>query len=45
LKEAAKLGFARALAPQGAISNSTLPITGVKRLAEAVSRIGEGAWS
>jgi DNA repair protein RadA/Sms len=45
LKEAAKLGFARALAPQGAISSSTLPITGVKRLAEAVSRIGEGAWS
>jgi DNA repair protein RadA/Sms len=45
LKEAAKLGFARALAPQGATSTSALPVTGVNRLSEAVSRIGEGAWS
>ena len=45
LKEAAKLGFGRALAPLGAASASALPVTGVNRLAEAVSRIGEGVWS
>jgi DNA repair protein RadA/Sms len=45
LKEAAKLGFKRALAPSGAVSAGGLSVRGVKRLAEAVSRIGEGGWS
>ncbi|MDO9337991.1 MAG: DNA repair protein RadA [Caulobacter sp.] len=43
LKEAAKLGFGRALAPNGA--GETLPVTGVSRLAEAVDRIGQQRWT
>jgi len=43
LKEAAKLGFGRALAPNGA--GDTLPITGVSRLAEAIDRIGQQRWT
>ncbi|MGH7024062.1 MAG: magnesium chelatase domain-containing protein, partial [Caulobacteraceae bacterium] len=45
LKESAKLGFSRALAPHGAAGASGMTITGVRRLAEAISRIGENAWS
>jgi DNA repair protein RadA/Sms len=44
LKEAAKLGFGRAMAPQGARDSSPLPIAGVGRLEEAVRRIGEARW-
>jgi len=43
LKEAAKLGFRRALAPMGA--GDTLAVTGVSRLVDAVTRIGEQRWS
>jgi DNA repair protein RadA/Sms len=44
LKEAAKLGFGRAIGPAGAAEGAVLPILGVSRLAEAVRRIGEEAW-
>ena len=40
LKEAAKLGFARALAPAGAEAPG-MTVTSVNRLADAVRRIGE----
>lgn len=43
LKEAAKLGFRRALAPMGA--GDSLAVTGVSRLVDAVTRIGEQRWS
>ena len=43
LKEAAKLGFRRALAPTGA--GDSLSVTGVSRLVDAVTRIGEQRWS
>jgi DNA repair protein RadA/Sms len=43
LKEAAKLGFGRALAPNGA--GDSLPVTGVSRLAEAIDRIGQQRWT
>ena len=43
LKEAAKLGFGRALAP-GAAAGGALPVAGVARLADAVRRIGDGDW-
>ncbi|MBI5939130.1 MAG: DNA repair protein RadA [Caulobacterales bacterium] len=43
LKEAAKLGFRRALAPVGA--GDSLAVTGVSRLVDAVTRIGEQRWS
>ncbi len=42
LKEAAKLGFGRALAAAGATEASGLKVVGVSRLADAVARIGEG---
>ncbi len=42
LKEAAKLGFGRALAASGAGDGGALKVVGVSRLAEAVARIGEG---
>jgi DNA repair protein RadA/Sms len=45
LKEAAKLGFGRALGPAGAAEGAALPMVGVSRLAEAVRRIGEDAWT
>ena len=43
LKEAAKLGFGRALGPAGGVDGSALPVTGVSRLADAVRRIGDEA--
>ncbi|CAN1507896.1 Sms Predicted ATP-dependent serine protease [Caulobacteraceae bacterium] len=43
LKEAAKLGFRRALAPIGA--GDSLAVTGVSRLVDAVTRIGEQRWN
>ncbi|HYG27342.1 MAG TPA: magnesium chelatase domain-containing protein, partial [Caulobacteraceae bacterium] len=42
LKEAAKLGFSRALAPSGLDAPG---VTGVSRLADAARRIGEEHWS
>jgi DNA repair protein RadA/Sms len=44
MKEAAKLGFGRALGPAAAMDNAPIPVTGVRRLAEAVERIGAAAW-
>jgi DNA repair protein RadA/Sms len=44
LKEAAKLGFTRALAPQTASGASGVRVTSVARLADAVTRIGDGVW-
>jgi DNA repair protein RadA/Sms len=44
LKEAAKLGFGQALGPMGLADVAPFPTVGVSRLAEAVRRIGEGAW-
>jgi len=44
LKEAAKLGFGRALGPAGLAETAPFPVAGVSRLADAVRRIGEGAW-
>jgi DNA repair protein RadA/Sms len=49
LKEAAKLGFSRALAPfstkgQGAAESAGVRQMGVARLADAVARIGGEAW-
>ncbi len=45
LKEAAKLGFGHALGPAGAQEASPFPFTGVSRLVDAVTRIGEDRWS
>jgi DNA repair protein RadA/Sms len=42
LKEAAKLGFAKALGPNGIDAPG---VTGVARLADAVRRIGDEAWT
>jgi DNA repair protein RadA/Sms len=44
LKEAAKLGFRRALGPADAESTAPLAFMGQSRLADAVRRIGEGEW-
>jgi DNA repair protein RadA/Sms len=44
LKEAAKLGFGRAFGPAAAAESAILPVTGVRRLAEAVERIGSASW-
>jgi DNA repair protein RadA/Sms len=44
LKEAAKLGFHRALAP-AATEGGPVSVTGVARLADAVKRIGEDDWA
>ena len=43
LKEAAKLGFTRALAP-GMSDDGPVAVTGVTRLTDAVRRIGDQAW-
>ena len=43
LKEAAKLGFARALAPSGA-DGGGVRVTAISRLSQAIERIGEAAW-
>jgi DNA repair protein RadA/Sms len=45
LKESAKLGFSRALAPGAADGGSAVRVTGVARLADAVSRIGDPQWA
>jgi DNA repair protein RadA/Sms len=45
LKEAAKLGFGRAFAPAAAAELGSIPVTGVRRLAEAVERIGAANWN
>jgi DNA repair protein RadA/Sms len=45
LKEAAKLGFGQALAPSAAIDSAVMPIMGLGRLAEAVERIDNGAFT
>jgi DNA repair protein RadA/Sms len=44
LKEAAKLGFARALAPGGCDGGRSVAVSGVSRLSEAIARIGDQAW-
>jgi DNA repair protein RadA/Sms len=41
MKEAAKLGFGRALAPNGAFEVAPFPVAGVSRLDQAVRRIDE----
>ncbi len=45
LKEAAKLGFGQAFGPAAAAENSPIPVTGVRRLAEAVERIAGANWN
>jgi DNA repair protein RadA/Sms len=45
LREAAKLGFGKALAPAAAGEGAPFPVVGVSRLDQAVARIGEEAWS
>ena len=45
LKEAAKLGFGQAFGPAAAAEGAPIPVTGVRRLTEAVERIGGGSWS
>jgi DNA repair protein RadA/Sms len=44
LKEAAKLGFGRALGPAGSAEAAPFPMAGVARLADAVRRIGDNTW-
>jgi DNA repair protein RadA/Sms len=44
LKESAKLGFTRALAPAGAAGGG-VAVMSVRRLGEAIARIGESGWS
>jgi DNA repair protein RadA/Sms len=44
LKEAAKLGFRRALAPADVDGGQLLRVTGAARLSEAMRRIGEADW-
>jgi DNA repair protein RadA/Sms len=44
MKEAAKLGFNQALAPAAASEGASVRVAGVSRLAEAVSRVGDGLW-
>jgi DNA repair protein RadA/Sms len=44
LKEAAKLGFRRALGPADQDSASKVNFTGVRRLADAVAKIGDNSW-
>jgi DNA repair protein RadA/Sms len=45
LKESAKLGFARALAPAGSDAAQGVRVAAVSRLADAVARIGDQSWS
>jgi DNA repair protein RadA/Sms len=45
LKEAAKLGFGRALAPAGAAELGALPVAGAVRLDQAVQRIADEGWA
>ncbi|MDB5419709.1 MAG: radA [Phenylobacterium sp.] len=44
LKEAAKLGFRRALAPADLDGAATMRVTGAARLSEAIRRIGDADW-
>jgi DNA repair protein RadA/Sms len=44
LKEAAKLGFRRALGPLDLESVPPMQVTGAGRLADAIRRIGDGEW-
>jgi DNA repair protein RadA/Sms len=44
LKEAAKLGFRRALGPADVETAQAVRFTGVSRLADAIGRIHEGSW-
>ena len=44
MKEAAKLGFGRALAPLAAAEGAAMPVAGVKGLVDAVRRISEDLW-
>jgi DNA repair protein RadA/Sms len=44
LKEAAKLGFSRALAPSAPDSATDIQLTCVARLSQAISRIGDEQW-
>ena len=44
LKEAAKLGFRRALCPAEAEAPAGMALTRENRLADAVRRIGDGGW-
>src|SRR5450432_329444 len=44
LKEAAKLGFRRALGPADLDGGGAMRVTGASRLADAVRRIGDAAW-
>ncbi len=44
LKEAAKLGFRRALAPASVGDAAGVKISGAARLTDAVDRIGQAAW-
>jgi DNA repair protein RadA/Sms len=43
LKEAAKLGFRRALAPAD-LDGGAMAVIGAGRLADAVRRIGDAGW-
>jgi DNA repair protein RadA/Sms len=45
MKEAAKLGFGRALAPPAAADAGVLKVSGVSRLADAVRRIEQRDWA
>jgi DNA repair protein RadA/Sms len=45
LRESAKLGFSRALAPHATAGIGGVEVTGVKRLADAIDRISENGWS
>jgi DNA repair protein RadA/Sms len=45
LKEAAKLGFRRALGPADLEGGGDMAVSGAARLAEAVRRIGEAQWA
>jgi DNA repair protein RadA/Sms len=45
LKESAKLGFSRALAPVSADGGSAVAVTGVARLADAIARIADQTWA
>jgi DNA repair protein RadA/Sms len=44
MKEAAKLGFRRALGPGDLDGGPAMQALGATRLADAVSRIGEAGW-
>jgi DNA repair protein RadA/Sms len=45
LKEAAKLGFRRALAPSDLEGGASMRVSGAARLSDAMRRIGEADWN